>query len=153
MEQTDERFRFRFLIFLPDHGSGSRGSIRQWQLEFLWKKIWTNVRDGWKRDWKSKNGIHSDTKLDCLIHKILFSFLFYASQNEHSNPGWLERDLRSHTKTLLVISQGSSISFRRVLFSNSQTHKVFIRWMLKGPPANPQDYISRTSKISPREGR
>ena len=26
-------------------------------------------------------------------------------------------------------------------------------WMLKGPPVNPRDYISRTSKISPREGR
>ena len=25
--------------------------------------------------------------------------------------------------------------------------------MLKAPPANPQDYISRTFKISPREGR
>ena len=28
----------------------------------------------------------------------------------------------------------------------------FQRWMLKGPPLIPRDYISRASKISPREG-
>ena len=36
--------------------------------------------------------------------------------------------------------------------TNIELSQLISRGMLKAPPLNPRDYISRTSKISPREG-
>ena len=57
--------------------------------------------------------------------------------------------VRGHSLKNDVI--GTKLCIRRVISSGNL--KDLIRWwMLKGPPANPRDYISRTSKISRREG-
>ena len=53
----------------------------------------------------------------------------------------------------IVTSRSVDMDQRQKLASVCRLDMDFLWGMLKAPPLNPRDHISRASKISPREGR